>query len=429
MYHKIVLVKPPERSEFNFGTFSLGVLAAALPETAHVAILDATGLSPANAAVQTWACEPDLIGVTVMGVASVGPAEVFIRHLAQADSRHDAPIIAGGHGASNLPGRLLEAGARAVVIGEGETTFRRIVDHGLEPGAPGLACLADGRMVTGPMPTPIAPLDRLRPPARDLMPPPPNGIHLIETSRGCPHACAFCETTRFHGRRWRACSPAWVAAEVRRLVDRHDAYIIHIADDNFAASTRRVKRICGALREHTLPVFFMASARADDLVADPDLLPAMAAARILRINVGVESLDPSTARAAGKPIPLATYAHAFRRMRDLGMFSVASLIIGLPGESPAARDHILELTLEAAPDSAHFLPFLPIPGVPMAEGCERRDWDPSDARYAASLNEAFCHHPDVVVRLEAAANHDDVRGLLARATLERHGGNAAPPTA
>jgi radical SAM superfamily enzyme YgiQ (UPF0313 family) len=426
MQKRIVLVKPPECSIFNFGTFSLGVLAAAVRHLAEVKIIDVTDLSASSAAEAVWSHEPDLIGVTVMGLASVQSCADLLRQLRATGKNvgrrsSSTKFIAGGHGASMLPRLLLEAGADAVVIGEGEMTLSKLLMEGIRPGAPGLACLSEGRVVIGPPQKLISPLDALAPPARELMPPPPDGVHLMETSRGCPHTCTFCETTRFYGKRWRGLSPHRVVKEVRRLVAEYDAWIIHIADDNFTASLPRVFNICEALqKEQFLPAFFMASARGDDLLADPNLLPTLAAARILRLTVGVESLDLPTTSGVGKHIPLETYQEVFKRMRELGMFSVASFIIGLPGEDPQARERSVQMAIEAEPDAAHFLPFQPLPGTPLAAEHGRIDPDPEDVHDANKFTQTFFAHPTIRARLQAAGAQDGIRGILARGALEKH---------
>lgn len=426
MIERIVLVKPPERSSpFHFGTFSLAVLAGAVRHLADVSILDATELTLEEAVAETWSRQPDLIGVTAMGFVSVPFAVDLIRELdaqrstVEGDGRH-TPIIVGGHGASMVPKSLLEAGADAAVVGEGERTLQEIVEHGIRPATPGVVCLGrDGQIIEGPVRPPIRPLDELPMPARDLIPPPRDGVYLLETSRGCPHHCAFCETTRFYGRRWRPHSPERVVAEVRTLVRDYEAMIILFADDNFAASPRRVRRVCELLREEDLPAFFMVSARGDDLIADPDLLPAMAKARMLRVCVGVETLDPGTASAAGKPIPLGTYRHAFQRMQELGMFGVASLIVGLPGETAEARQRAVEGIVAAGPDAAQFLPFHAFPGIPIAEGRSSSEPDPADVQDAVRFTAAFYGHPTVRARLEEAVAAGGIRGSLARGTLVR----------
>jgi anaerobic magnesium-protoporphyrin IX monomethyl ester cyclase len=413
---RIVLVKPPEKCKFNFGTFSLGVLASAVRHLACISIFDATTMPIPKAVKTIRSLRPDIIGVTVMGSASVKPVVDFVQQL-----KNDAGntlIIAGGHGASCEPLPILNAGADVVVVGEGERTLCRITEEGFQPRMPGTACLLDDKIVTGPPQDLVQPLDSLTLPARDLMLPPSDGIYLMETSRGCPHACAFCETTRFYGRRWRPHSPERVADEVKHLMREYDAWILHFADDNFAADTQRVLEICERMRRSPLPAMVLASARADDLVAEPRLLQEMAAAHILRLSVGVETVDRETAIIAGKTIPPGTYREAFRSMRENGIFSVASFIIGLPGESRAARERSVELAVWLEPDSAHFLPFLPLSGIPLAPkqgGLPDQD----DIRDASRFTEAFFRHPTVLKRLSSAVSTGGIRGILAQATLNR----------
>lgn len=421
MKPKVVLVKPPEVSRFNFGTFSLGVLAAAIRQLAHVSILDATNLSIDEAIYAIGSLKPDVVGVTVMGLASVRPAKELFHQLRASypNTSQRVTLLAGGHGASMTPAQMLAAGADAVVIGEGETTLQQILEEGIQPGAPGLACRIGDQLIIGPSQLLVQPLDRLLPPARDLMPPPPDGVYLIETSRGCPHACAFCETTRFYGQRWRPHTPEWVAAEVRRVIEDYDAWIIHFADDNFAASPKRVLQICDLLQRGPLPAFIMISARGDDLIADPRVIPALAAARILRVTVGVETVEWAMATKVGKSISCESYRKAFERMREHGIYSVASFIIGLPGETAEMRRRSVDRAVEVGPDSAHFLPFLPLPGTPLAEGYCGFDADPVDISDACQFTESFFRHSATRARLTKAAESRGIRGVLARAALTR----------
>jgi anaerobic magnesium-protoporphyrin IX monomethyl ester cyclase len=418
-YKNVILVKPPEKSLVNFGGFSLGVLAAAVRDAADITIIDATRLSMVQAVEKVLSHEPDLLGITLMGLPSVRSGVTFIRALKETVSP-PFPIIVGGHGASMTPEPLLEAGAHGVVFGEGENTFREILEKGLKPGMTGTIVWENNQVVRGAAPGLISPLDRLNPPARDLMPAPPDGIHLMETSRGCPHRCKFCETTRFYGLRWRPYSPKRVVQETLRLLDEYNGWLIHIADDNFTASTRRVKDICKELiREEALPAYFMFSARADDLVSDPDLLPLMAEARMLRITVGIDTLDAVVGKTVAKIIAPETYRKAFERMRELGMFSIASIIVGLPGETLEARERAVELAVEAGPDSAQFLPYLPLPGLPRDERHTGYEPHPDDIRDAHEFTNAFFRHATVQERLKAMAKKETLQGQMAIGTLRK----------
>lgn len=416
MSYKVCLVKPPESSSFNFGTYSLGVLAAAIRDTCQVVIVDASDLSIPETVERVTRCAADLVGVTVMGLPSVQPAKEFVGALR--NGRYRNRIVAGGHGATMTPGPMLAAGADAVVMGEGELALQSIIEYGIIPGAAGLACMAGGEVICGPPGKLVHPLDTLKSAARDLMPPPADGVHLMETSRGCPHACSFCETTRFYGRRWRPFSPGRVAEEAGSLIMQYDAYIIQFADDNFAADPGRVLEICERLNKGPLPAFFMLSARADDLLADPRIIPAMASARILRITVGVESVEPGMNDVTGKNISRETYRELFRVLGENGIFSVASFILGLPGETKSYRENAVCQAIDLGCDSSHFLPFLPFPGIPLAT-CGTYEPAIENVRDARLLSREFLVHHTTQKRLLEACGNNDVRGRLARATLEK----------
>jgi anaerobic magnesium-protoporphyrin IX monomethyl ester cyclase len=418
-YKKLVLVKPPERYNWNFGAFSLGVLAAGVRHLADISIIDTTDMPMAHAVEQVWSQKPDMVGVTLMGVPSVQKGTAFIEALKEGNPSN-IPIIVGGHGASMLPETLLKAGADCAVFGEGEITLKQILEEGFAPGMAGTIVQENGRLVSGPSQPPISPLDRLNEPARDLFAPPSDGIHMMETSRGCPHTCEFCETTRFFGTRWRPYSPERVVQESKRLMDQYDALLIQLADDNFAASPKRVKKICKMLIEaDALPIYFMLFTRADDLIKDPEVLPLMAEARMLRLNIGVDTLDPHVGESVKKIIPVEVYREAFERMRDVGIFSAASLITGLPGETPESREKAVERLIEAGPDFAQFLPYLPLPGLPRDKKHTDFDAHPDDIKEAKRLTRAYLTHPSVVARLETIVKKGGIHGQLALGTLDK----------
>ncbi len=254
-------------------------------------------------------------------------------------------------------------------------------------------------------------------PARDLAGVPPDGIFLLETSRGCPHGCTFCETTRFHGRRWRPRSPELVAFDIRHLVESHNAVIIQIADDNFMADPDRAQRICEAVRDGPLPLFFLFSARSDDMLRHPEVITSLSFARFLRATIGVETVIPELAKSIRKTITFGQHKQAFSAMKEAGIFTVASFIVGLPGETEEMRGGYVDAAVDIGADAARFLPFQPLPGTPVESGTGEPD--PLCAEYAVNITRQFERHPVVLERLLEAAEKPDVRGMLARASLRR----------
>ena len=239
----------------------------------------------------------------------------------------------------------------------------------------------------------------------------------METSRGCPNACTFCTTTRFHGKSWRPFSPGRVAQDVGRLVTQFDAWIIHLADDNFAAHPGRVLEICEALTRAPKPALFSAAARIEDLVADPRIIPALARAGVLRIHIGLESLDPRMTPITAKAMDLNACKEGLAQMRAHGIFTLASLIVGLPGTHQEHDAVTFQNLLHVGPDAARFLPFLPFPGLPIAGSTPT--WQPSHEHElrAMALTQAYAQHPSVQARLKQALDKGGIRGRLAHGSL------------
>ena len=408
---RVTLVKPPEQSRMNFGAFSLEVLSSAVTDIASVDILDATNLSVDKAVAEIARRNPDVTGITVMGLKSVNPVCAFVRAIHRMGFK--GQIVAGGHGASMLPQEILLSGADCVVYGEGELTFREILQSGISEKVQGIYLLKEGCLLKTRQREFIN-LDRLKEPARHLSPLPQDNIYLLETSRGCPHNCSFCETSRFFSCTWRGRSPSNVVKDIRKLVN-DGAIIIQISDDNFTADPKRVIEICHLLKNEPLPLFFMFSARSDDLTKYPELIPNLAKANFLRVTIGVETIIPEIAKSIGKNISFRQHRQAFDSLQKAGIFTIASFIVGLPGETENMRKSYIERALELA-DSATFLPFQPFPGTPMAKGVgEPEDWC---VEYAARLTREFSLHPASERRLVLAAKEKTVRGMLARATLQ-----------
>ena len=410
MKTRITLVKPPESSRLNFGTFSLAVLGAYVKDIAELSMVDATDISLGQTLDRIQKEKPKVLGVTTMSLESIGPATSVLR--AVRDSGFQGMMVAGGHGVTMLPREVLESGADAVVYGEGEETFRDLLLSGIKEDLKGLFLLRKGDLIQTP-PRPHLKIDELPMPLRELIGQPANGVAMVETSRGCPHRCTFCETTRFHGSHWRARSPQNVVREIRDLV-RRGASVIQIVDDNFLADPRRVLKICELLLRGPLPLLFIFSARSDDLIRNSEVIPHLAQAHFLRVNVGVESVDETVAVRIGKSISYRQHQKAFAGMRRAGIYIVASFIVGLPGETEASRRKSFAAALEFA-DSARFVPFQPFPGIPMGNGSGKPE--PRFVKMAARLTRDFESHPAVLERKRRLAREATVHGLLARASL------------
>ncbi|GAH96481.1 unnamed protein product, partial [marine sediment metagenome] len=67
---------------------------------------------------------------------------------------------------------------------------------------------------------------------------------VIETSRGCPFNCTFCNIHLFYRGTYRTKSPERVIQELKIISSQNTRKNVLIVDDNFTANMKRVEEIC-----------------------------------------------------------------------------------------------------------------------------------------------------------------------------------------
>jgi anaerobic magnesium-protoporphyrin IX monomethyl ester cyclase len=156
----------------------------------------------------------------------------------------------------------------------------------------------------------------------------------IESSRGCAFDCAFCSTS--YRRSWRAIpAESFVdrLASVMEHLDRVQHPVIHIVDDEFSTSPRRVLAILDQIRRQRLTPQLVYDSRATDLLADGFV--AGIAEFTHRFLVGAECGYDEGLQRAGKRISTHVLEDAARTLHQHGISQRAdfSFIIGLPWET------------------------------------------------------------------------------------------------
>lgn len=133
----------------------------------------------------------------------------------------------------------------------------------------------------------------------------PNGRALlatVQTSRGCPFECEFCDVIEYLGRRQRFKSIGAVLGELDQLYALGYRNVF-LADDNFTARRSRAKEVLEALRawNDARPerVQFVTQVSID-AAADEELLRLCAAAGLGNVFVGIETPNEESLREAKK---------------------------------------------------------------------------------------------------------------------------------
>lgn len=210
-----------------------------------VAIFDGT-FAPDESAFASALAEhqPDIVGISALL-----PTRDTALVLAKMASEAGATVVFGGPDPTLSPSAYLsDAAVDVVVHHEGEQTITRLLDLvdagdlGLDTvrSERGVAYRADGVVTVNEPREPIADLDTLPLPARDLIDmdrylqtwDEDNGYSsmTISTSRGCPYGCDWCKDA-VHGDGFRQRSPESVAKEMKLLKETYNIDRLRMVDD------------------------------------------------------------------------------------------------------------------------------------------------------------------------------------------------------
>jgi anaerobic magnesium-protoporphyrin IX monomethyl ester cyclase len=316
------------------------------------------------------------LGVTVLTGAPISDA-LRISRLAK-HAHPDVPVVWGGwHPSMFARECLLEPSVDVTVRGQGEETFREIVERLVQrrslEGCEGCSVrLADGTILENP-PRPLAPVERFRAHDYGLIPVERyfalKGKRQLDyiSSQGCNFRCAFCSDPFVYGRKWVGLEPARMALRLRELWDRYHFDDVNFQDETFFTRARRVQAFAERVIDSGLKITWAATMRADQGVRLPDEVWARCKqSGLRRLLVGVESGSDEMLRRIRKDIRIEQVFHTVERMLKYSIAGHFPFIVGFPDESDASIQATLECAKRLRALSPEFLTpiyyFKPYPG-------------------------------------------------------------------
>ncbi|HSO26077.1 MAG TPA: radical SAM protein [Methanobacteriaceae archaeon] len=373
---KVLLVNPPHIiSKYKF----IGLVAPPLGISYIAAVLEKNSVDvsiiDASAMEMDWyelGKEIEKISPDVVAITALTPTiEQALETAKIAKSiLPESTIILGGYHPTFTFKKLLENEfLDIIIIGEGEYTMLEVVQSLLNG--------SDLRRVKGiatqdfvtPTREIIEDLDTLPFPARHLLPMDKYKILNIKlptgtlvSGRGCPYQCSFCSSAAMHGKKLRLRSAQNVVDEMKHLINDHHAETIAFMDDTFTINKKRVEEICDELKKRDLDVYWGCTTRVDTLSLD--LLKKMKDSGCITLFMGVESADQLILNNINKQTTINKVKKAFELARNYDMRTIASVVLGMPGDS---RENILKtikFVKNLNPSYAVFSLATPYPGTP-----------------------------------------------------------------
>ncbi|GAB4306585.1 MAG: radical SAM protein [Methanobacteriaceae archaeon] len=372
---KVLLINPPYfNSKYKF----IGLVAPPLGLAYIAAVLEDGGVNvkiiDAAALQMEWDVLEGEIKKYSPDVVAIGALTPTIEKALKTakiakNTVPNAKIVLGGyHPTFTYEEILKNEFIDIVILGEGEYTMLELVQS-LKKGrnlreVKGIAC----RDFKTPPREIIEDVDSLPFPARHLLPMDMYKVLNIKlptgtliSGRGCPFNCSFCASSAMHGRKMRFRSAENIVDEIEHLINDYDAEMIAFMDDTFTLRPDRVIEICDEIESRNLDFFWGCTARVDS-VSKP-VLDKMREAGCITIFYGVESADQQLLNEMKKKITIEKTKTAFKLTKEADMRTIASVAIGMPGDTKENIEKTINFVIELDASYALFSLATPYPGT------------------------------------------------------------------
>ncbi|MBI4714905.1 MAG: radical SAM protein, partial [Nitrospirae bacterium] len=233
-----------------------------------------------------------------------------------------------------------------VCRGDGEQLILDLLEHLDDPSdVTGVTWARDGKVIQNPNRPLERDLDQWPFPDRETLP-----LDFIEsmpldvpavlsmdrfttmqTSRGCPWPCIFCDIPIYNEGKWRARSPQHVVAEFQHL--QESGYgAVYFVDDHFLLQPKRIEAICKGINDAGVTIQWGCEGRVDSVARH--LFPAMAKAHCRTLMFGLESGSQKVLDRLKKGQTLEETETAVRDAKRAGIEIVHGFfVVGSPDET------------------------------------------------------------------------------------------------
>jgi len=329
---------------------------------------------------------PALVGLSFLSTTSYPYAKILARQIRAGDA--NVKIAFGGVFASLNPQlvKLQVPEIDFVCRGDGEQLLLDLVERLDDPGSVAGVTWQDkdGKLRHNPNRVLERQLDQWPFPDRESLPldfvesmplDVPAVLSLdrfttMQTSRGCPWPCVFCDIPVFNEGKWRSRSPAHVIAEMKQL--QQDGYgAVYFVDDHFLLQPKRIEAICKGIQDNDIKIEWGCEGRVDSTCMQ--LFPAMAKAHCRTLMFGIESGSQKILDRLKKEQTLEETQTAVSAAKNAGIEIVHGFfVVGSPDETEADMRETFRFASKLRIDSFGFNRLCVYRGTPLWQEYVRR---------------------------------------------------------
>jgi radical SAM superfamily enzyme YgiQ (UPF0313 family) len=290
--------------------------------------------------------QPDVIALSLLSTTTYPITKSMTKQIKTIAP--STPIIVGGVFASMNADQLLRdcESVDCVGVGEGEELLPDYLDNLDDPGAvAGLVWRKDDEIISNEQRPLLEDLDKFPYPDRtslaiDYIEALPLDVPAVfsldkfctmQTTRGCPFNCIYCDIPAFSNHRWRFRSPEHVLGEMQELNDMGYRSIF-LTDDHFLVKRDRIKDICNGIINRKLDFHWGCEGRVDSNAIDQ--MGLMYKANCKALMFGIEAGTQKILDRLGKKQTLDQIEHAVNEAKKNGIERIHGFfLIGSPGET------------------------------------------------------------------------------------------------
>ena len=336
----------------NMPVLALPVLAGLTPAGHEVVIIDENIEEIDFDALESF----DIVGLTGMTVQRDRMREILV----ELNDRGVFTVVGGPW--ISVAENWFDGLADVIFVGEAEETWPRFLEEWARGEHADRYEQADKTDMTK------VPLPRY-----DLVPFRQYAMGCVQTSRGCPYQCEFCDIIVIFGRKPRIKRPAQVVEEIDTQ-HRLGARVIFLVDDNFIGNKKAAKEILRAIikwqQANGYPVTFFTEASLD-LAEDDELMRLMTEAGLVAVFIGIESPDEEALRETKKFQNVrGSLLERVHRVQSHGLEVYAGMIVGFDSDDETVFDRQFAFLKEARVVAAMTGMLSAIPKTPLYERLE-----------------------------------------------------------
>lgn len=343
-------------------------------------VVPADASDAATTAAEIVARKPDIVGFSCYIWNMLHTMEIARR---VKDRLPGTTIVVGGPDVSSVPKKTLDTypWIDVVVRGEGEETFRELLCHWLERGAPSVGAELRNIQGLGFREADEIVLTDRRPFIEnlDVIPSPYlNGCIdlkserrsiLFETYRGCPFKCSFCFYPKDYGNLLHSFSMDRVREDLGNIL-KSGAQSVFLMDPTFNIPPKRAKEILRFIAENRQSDDLSVTVELRVDLLDQEFMGLLKQAGISVVEIGLQSSNDAALRAVERKQSMRKITENVHFLQSIGVEVVFQLIFGLPEDTYEDYLESLDFCVGLHPTKIEPYRLQLLPGTPMYDNAE-----------------------------------------------------------